>query len=135
MEINVNDMSHYVDMDVWICDYRQPDRSKKPIRKVPPTKVNVRPSSEAKKKIYYSNYFFKPYAKSGKLASTEIKPYDNTGFRSFTGNPVYIFDNEQECIDKWNELIDEEINYWSKRKNTILAEIDETIDTFSKEKR
>ena len=69
------------------------------------------------------------------MALTEIKPYDNTGFRSFTGNPVYIFDNEQECIDKWNSLIDEEISYWKIKKNTILSEINKTIDGFSKEKR
>lgn len=135
MQIDVKDIGHYQDMDVWICDYRQPDRNKKPIRKVPPTKVNVRPSSEAKKTIYYSDYFFKPYSKSGTLASKEIKPFDNTGFRFFSGNPVYIFDVEQECIDKWNKLIDEEIDYWNKRKATILSEIDNQINEFSKIKK
>ena len=130
MQIDVKDIGHFEGQDVWICDYRRPDKTKKPIRKVAPTKVQVRPSSEAKKTAYYSHYFFKPYAKSGKLSSTEIKPFDNTGFRSFTGNPVYIFDNEDECNQQWNSLIQSEISYWKNKSTTILQEINNTIDDY-----
>lgn len=131
MEININDIANYHELNVWICDYRQPDKNKKPIRKVSPTEVKVLHKDLAKKTVYYCNYFFKPYTATGKLASTEIKPFDNTGFRSFTGNPVSIFDNEDECISHWNSLIDKEIEYWNKRKNTVLQEIDATIDDLS----
>lgn len=135
MRIDVTNLEQYEGVDVWICDYRQPDKDKKPIRKVPPTKVNVRPSSEAKKTVYYSNYCFKPYSISGKLTSKEIKPFDNTGFRSFSGNPVYIFDDEQECIDQWNTLINDTIKYWTDRKAVVLTEIDDTIKRLTNEKR
>lgn len=127
MEIDIDEIRNgrYDGRDVYICDYRQ-EIGKKPLRNVPPTKVLVVPSSESKKTVYYSNSFFKPYGKKG-LLSKEIMPFDNTGFRSFTGNPVYVFDNEQECIDKWNTLLDEFIQYWNKERSIAVQKIDNTI--------
>lgn len=115
---------------IYICDYRQPDRNKKPIRNLPPTKVKIFPSSEAKKTVYYSNSFFRPFGKTGKLLSQEIKPYDNTGFRMYTGEPVYAFDNLDEAIKKWNELLEQHIEYWESEQTVVVQKIENKIDEF-----
>lgn len=116
---------------VWICDYRRPDKTKKAIRNVPPTQVVVRNKEEAKKKIYYSESFFSPLKSNGEPSSKEISLFDNTGFRSFTGVALNVFDNEEECIEKWNSSIQEEIEHYQKKKQTVLNEIDSHIETLN----
>lgn len=130
MQIDINTITNgsYDGNIVYICDYRQ-ERGKKPLRNVPPTKVKVLPKTESNKTVYYSQSFFRPYGKNGLLSKT-IMPYDNTGFRSFTGNPVYVFDDHQECIDKWNSLIDEHIQYWEKEKLVAVQHIEDRIVNF-----
>lgn len=115
---------------IYVCDYRQPDHNKKALRNVPPTKVLVRDKSEHNKTVYYSDSYFSPIGKNGKPLSKAIMLFDNTGFRSYTGNPLYAFDDELECQLKWNELIDEQIDYWENRKKTALTTIENTITNF-----
>lgn len=132
MEIDIKDVTNG-SMDgqtVYVCDYRQPDHNKKPIRNVPPTKVKILPNSEAKKTVYYSNSFFKPYGKNGNLTAKEIKPYDNTGFRMYTGEPLYVFDTYKEAVEKWNELLERHIEYWESEQTVIVQRIENKIVDF-----
>lgn len=105
--------------EVWICDLRYENYSEKPIRKVKPTLVTVRNNSELPKgtNIYYSDYHFAIKGKDGKFKNTIIKLFDNTGFRSFPGTPLMIFDNEQECRD-----------YYEDRIAVVRAEFDEYLN-------
>ena len=108
---------------VYICDYRYNDIFNKPIRHVEPTRVIVVSNEELpkNKRIYYSRTHFKPINKSGKVMSKIIAPFDNTGYRNFTGVCVNIFDSMEECIEKYNkqcEYILEEIE--NGKKEAIL---------------
>lgn len=91
--------------EVWICHYNQPDLNKKPLRNVPPTKCLVVCNDELPKNkvVYYSKSHYRPVGKSGNPTSKIISPVDNTGYRSQQGNPLNTFDNEVDCINKWNE--------------------------------
>lgn len=113
--------------NVWVCDFRYRDRTKQPIRNVPPTYVIVTPSSETSKTIYYSHSYFRPIGKNG-ATSRIIKPFDNTGYRSYPGEPLKVFDHEEECVEYWNAVMDEEIEYLNERKKTVLQEIDSDIE-------
>lgn len=132
MEIPISDITHgvYSDKIVYICDYRITDRNKKPIRNVSPTEVLVVHKTESKKTVYYSDYCFKPLGVNGKPLSKIIMPFDNTGYRSFTGNPVFVFDNMDECVEKWNSMIDEHIQYWENEKLHAIQRIDDRIANF-----
>jgi len=118
---------------VWICHYHRPDMNKKPLRNIPPTRVIVRSNDDLPKNktIYYSYTHFCPINESGKRLSKFISPVDNTGFRSKSGTPLYIFDDEQECNDKWNSQIEDHAkilnnlvvssaDFWIEQKNNLL---------------
>lgn len=51
------------------------------------------------KRVYYSDHHFRPLGKKGEPISTVIAPYDNTGYRTYTGISLNIFFNEKECKD------------------------------------
>ena len=84
---------------IWVCDFRQEDLNKKPIRNVSPAQVKVRPSTEAKNTIYYSESFMSPLnKKTREPLSKEIKIFDNTGWRSYAGVALAAFTTEEECV-------------------------------------
>lgn len=112
---------------VFICDYRVPDLNKKPIRSVEPTEVMVMDNEQTKKRIYYSQSHFVALKKNGEPSSKVIPLYDNTGFRSYTGEPVKVFDNITECEAQWNSDLKSVQERWAERRKTALAEIDEQI--------
>jgi len=84
---------------VWVCDFRKPDLDKKPIRHVKPTKVIIKSNEDLPKNktVYYSMNHFSPINNKGKATSKIISPVDNTGYRSFSGVEINVFDNEVEC--------------------------------------
>lgn len=92
---------------VYICHYNRPDLNKKPLRSVPPTKVIIESNDELPKgkKIYYSKSHFVELNKKGSRTKKIHGVYDSTGFRSYQGNPLFIFDNERECKIEWNKQI------------------------------
>lgn len=95
---------------VWICDYRQPDIFEKPLRNVSPVEVLICSNDELPKNktVYYSKDHFKPLNKNGDVIKSKIiSPVDNTGFRAKSGNELYAFDNEKQCIEQWNELLNQ----------------------------
>lgn len=113
---------------VFICDYRVPDLDKKPIRSVEPMEVMVRDNEETKKRIYYSKSHFVALKKNGEPSSKVIPLYDNTGFRSYTGEPVKVFDNMAECEAQWNDDLKGVQERWAERRKTALQNIDDQIE-------
>lgn len=119
--------------DLWISDFRHDDIMNKPIRNVAPTQVKVFSNEDlpANKKVYYASYHFRPVGKNGKLLATVIAPYDNTGFRGYTGSSVNIFLTKDEAVESFKVQCDEVKNQifaakeiWEKRFNDMLAEVD-----------
>ena len=114
MQISTKEMRNGVHDNkiVYICDYNQPDFHKKPLRKISPIQCIIVSNDKLpkRKKIYYSKSHFTPLKKNGEPSKKIISPVDNTGFRWRSGNELYIFDNEKECIEKWNELITYHVN-------------------------
>lgn len=125
MQIDIKKLtqtSEYVGQIFWICDIRQPDLTKKPIRHVKAQPAMLRSNSDLpkNKRLYYSeNHFVKLNAK-GSPTSTVIPIYDNTGYRSFTGTAINVFDNKEECLKFYNEQID-----------TIVKDIEAYISSFT----
>ncbi|WP_336761317.1 hypothetical protein [Paenibacillus sp. USHLN196] len=79
--------------EVWICDYRYNDVDNKAIRHIQPKKVVVVSNEDLpkNKRVYYSEFHFREIKENGKLSSTVIAPYDNTGYRSYGGVSLNIF--------------------------------------------
>jgi len=131
----VRDGKH-IGKKVWICHYNRPDMQKKPLRNLPPTEVLIRSIDDLpkNKKVYYSEVFFSPLNKKGEPLTKVISPVDNTGYRGYCGNEVYIFNNEMECVAHWNvqlnnyfvkldELIFTAADSWRKQKEDLMKSI------------
>jgi hypothetical protein len=114
---------------VWICDYRQPDISIKPIRHVPPTKVIIVSNDELPKNktVYYSATHFAPLSKKGEPLKKIISPVDNTGYRTRSGDEVAVFDNEGECIQHYQSQCDAIMAAFEYEKTQVIQRLDESI--------
>lgn len=103
-------LDNVIGKDVWICDYRINDPNNKPIRNVQPKMVRVFNNDDLpkNKNVYYSPIHFREI-KGDRVLSTIIKPYDNTGFRAYTGVCLNIFENKDDCICYFNGQLKEAI--------------------------
>jgi len=113
---------------IWIVDYRR-GKSGGYVRHVPPTLVKVTCNSELpkNKRVYYSDYHFRK-VKNGKVSKEILAPYDNTGYRSYTGVSVNIFYTYEEAAKKYNEQIEEIIYLYNNEIKNIRNEMDEVND-------
>lgn len=109
---------------VFIVDVRLSDGNAY-LRNVPPTEVMITSNSELpkNKRVYYSNYHFRKLNKKGEPLKQIIAPFDNTGYRSYTGVSVHVFETYEEATEKFNEQLDDIINQYEDRK----AELDSCI--------
>lgn len=137
----MNKHSDLIGQRVWICDYRHNDIANKPIRHVKPTEVIVVSNDDlpSGKVIYYADIHFKPIGKKGTPLKQIIAPYDNTGYRSFTGTSLNIFLTKDECVEhylKQCEEIKKEVEKERKRANErfdkMIEEIDEVLNNIKK---
>jgi hypothetical protein len=121
---------------VWVCDYRQPDLSIKPIRHVPPTKVAIVSNDDLPKNktVYYSKTHFVPVNKKGALLKKVISPVDNTGFRSRSGEEINVFENECECINFYRKQCDDIIKRLEAKKLVAVQHIQSSIDEIKERK-
>lgn len=111
---------------VWICDYHQPDFDLKPRRNIPPTRVMVVPNGD--KKVYYSVSHFVLVDQYGNVKySKSWAPFDNSGYRSFAGHPVSVFDDEIECQTAWRQQISVIITDMQKAKQGAIDRYDGMI--------
>lgn len=106
MQLNINNLSDYEGQIVYICDFRYKDIFKKPIRHVVPVEVLVHSKQilGLKKTTYYSNFCFVPMKNGNLILTKAVSPFDNTGFRSYEGEPVKIFDNMDECVQEYKKM-------------------------------
>ena len=134
MEINIKEITNG-NLDgqiVWVCHYNRPDMNKKALRNVPPTKAIVMCNDKlpSGKRIYYSESYFCALNKDDNPTSKIIAPFDNTGYRSYPGNPLNVFDNESDCNNKWqdelsthikviDDLISLAANHWKNEKTKL----------------
>lgn len=122
---------------VYICDHRFNDINSKAIRHIKPQKVAVISNDDLpkNKRVYYSRYHFRPLNSKGLPTTKIIAPYDNTGYRSFTGVSLNIFLDENECIEYYKKQCDEiisrfeaakieQVNYYNNKINEITQEIE-----------
>lgn len=128
MKLKTKDLQDgkHIGEELWVCDYRYSDFNNKPIRHVPPIKVNCLSIDETDKTVYYSECFFR----EGKKKSSLIKLFDNTGYRSFPGIALEVFTTEQECIDAYNSAknkLREEFKKYKKQQLSILDSIEEGL--------
>lgn len=119
----------------YVCDYRKPDFNKKAIRNVKPILIMVldqKHFEEAGKKyprVYYSNFALIPVDSKGKLKYiTPVPPYDSTGYRSYAGIPINIFDNYKECVDFYNKQVDNVVNEYQKYISTIVDDLTKEME-------
>ncbi len=127
MQINIKDITEgkYNGKYVYISDIRDNGNPfEKLIRNIPPQKVLVRCNKHLNKNktIYYSESHFLGLNKNGEpLKSKVIAPYDNTGYRAFTGTPLKVFDNLKDCEESYN-IQKEVIRNKMKEKIKVLQE-------------
>ena len=119
---------------IWVCHYNRPDLKKKALRNVPPTRVIVRGNNELPKRktVYYSNSFFSPLNKNDEPMSKVIAPFDNTGYRSFAGNPLHVFDNQEDCEQAWNDDVIEVTVRLNERIANIVNELQDELSAITK---
>ena len=115
---------------VYVCDYRRPDLSKKPVRSVAPQAVIIKSNSDLQKgkNIYYSESHFKAVGKNGKELSKIIPLFDNTGFRFHEGTPLKVFDNIDECVKCYRSDLQSVADLIKKKQSTIISSLQSEID-------
>ena len=124
-------LENIIGKEFWICDYRVNDVDNKPIRNVFPKLVRVFSNDELSKNknVYYSPIHFRE-VKGKKVLSAIIAPYDNTGYRAYTGVSLNIFNTQKECrecferqcnqaISQYKKAIEEKTNMYCERINEI----------------
>jgi hypothetical protein len=118
---------------IWVCDFRQDDLNKKPIRNISPTQVKVRPNTETRNRVNYSQSFTSPLnKKTGVPLSKEIKIFDNTGWRSYTGVALAAFTTEEECMAHYATQCDVIIGMLEKALACAGESLKQQIDIVKK---
>lgn len=130
MRIKPEDLEKHCGQKVWVADLRagQHGPMKRLIRSIPPQQVVVRPESEAKKTVYYSEYFFRGLRKDGRESSKEIMVYDNTGYRAYKGVALGIFTTESEAREYFNQQKGEILSRLEENRKNAVRLIDERIE-------
>lgn len=119
----------YINKDLWIAEVNF--KMERP-RIIKPTlaKLVSREEAPKNKRIYYSYTFFKPYNEKGKLLNKVIGIFDNTGYRSYSGNPLSVFETKQEAktwfVEKLSSRIDERII----ERDRIIKSYDSTTQEY-----
>jgi hypothetical protein len=117
--------------DFWIADFRYTDINNKPIRHIPPTLVTIVENEgnlPPLKRVYYSDFHFRPRGKNGVVTAKIIAPFDNTGFRSNTGGSVGIFVDEAECREYYSMQCEAILDQIMKEKALAVSRFDKMLD-------
>jgi hypothetical protein len=133
MNIKLEDLK--AGQKVYICDYRQEDLNKKPIRNVNPMLVQVVSNDDLPKNktVYYSELHFRMIKNKGEgVTARIIPPFDNTGYRSYPGVMLNIFDNYEECADLFKVQIDDVIERLEHKKEFAVIALQQNIDAMIK---
>ena len=129
--------SPYIGKKLWISEFKREDLDKKASRFIRPQKALLRSNSEinSNKRIYYSYNHFVGLNKKGEISKSKIIAiFDNTGYRSYQGTSIQVFDNEQECRESFvaqaeeigrrvDIMIESAKKYWEDIRSEINSEI------------
>jgi hypothetical protein len=111
----------------WICDLRYVNGyNRKPARNVKPALAEIR-STKDREDVYYSDSAFF-------VKSKMIKVFDNTGYRSYRGIPLMVFESEMECKEHYNSQLQNAIDSLTVAKGTAISQLNVIIEKFEKEK-
>jgi len=111
----------------WICDLRHVNGyNSKAARNVKPVLAEIR-STKDRTDVYYSDASFF-------VKSKMIKIFDNTGYRSYKGIPLMVFESEKECKEHYNSQLQKAIDSLTVAKETALSQLDVMIEKFENEK-
>lgn len=128
MRLDINDVvgsEKYVGQKLWVCDYRK-DIDKKATRHVKPTQVYIAGSRDfcdagLEPRIYYSYVGFAKLKKNGEPNLKQlIPPFDTSGYRSYAGIGVEVYDNEEECIEAYNKAVDEVVEKYETELRYVM---------------
>lgn len=131
MKIDITDLTDsekYVGQKLWVCDYRK-ELDKKAARHVKPTEVYVAGSKDfgdigLEPKIYYSRVGLAKLKKDGSPNLKQlVPPFDNTGYRSYAGIGLYVFDNEQECVEMYNKQVQEVLEKYEHELQFVMRRL------------
>ena len=119
----------YIGQELWICDYRYTDFNNKPIRHVPPTKVNCLSIKDTDKRVYHSECFFR----EGNKKSSLIRLFDNTWYRMNpeTGTALNVFTMEEECRKYYlaqKKKLRKEFQEYKKQQLRILEQTEKELE-------
>lgn len=121
---------------VWICDYRLNDSPlEKPIRHVAPIEVIISNNNTLPKNktVYYSSYHFRGITKKGTPSSKIIAPYDNTGYRTYTGVSLNIFLDEIECKKHYRKQCEEIKETIEDTKDSYIRTLEDIMSSVNQE--
>ena len=119
---------------LWVCDLRYKDYSKKPIRNIHPTFVLVCNNSETNQRVNYSYSHFVRIHEDGKTMKGKgiIKPFDNTGYRAYTGIPIKCFETKNECIKYFKNQVSESIQGLRDYLKQFSNDVNDKISSLEK---
>lgn len=63
-----------------------------------------------------------------KVLKQIIAPFDNTGYRSYSGTPVKVFDNIEDCVKAYNEMIGVASNEYTTRIEYLESKKQDLLD-------
>lgn len=120
----------------YITDFRHDDILNKPIRNIAPTQVQLFSNDDLPKgkHVYYAEHHFRAVGKTGKPLAAVIAPYDNTGFRGYTGVSLNIFTTLEEAeayyVKQCEKVLDQvktAQDQWNARFNEMTATVSKSI--------
>jgi len=116
---------------LYITDFRHDDILNKPIRNIVPTEVELFSNDDLPKgkTVYYAEHHFRAISKTGKVLAAVIAPYDNTGFRGYTGVSVNIFKTMEEAKAHYVTQCEAVIRQVEKAKAQANVRFDGITDT------
>lgn len=135
MQYDITDVvgsSKYAGKKLWICDYRK-TIDKKAARHVKPTEVfiadkTIFDAAGLDPTIYYSMVGFATLKKDGSPNLKKlIPPFDNTGYRSYAGVGVAVFDNENECIDYYNGQVEATVAMYEIKIQHVIGQLSQEM--------
>lgn len=126
----------------WVCDYRKDSTDKKANRAIPPTEIMIvtsqdyRDAALKEPTVYYSNVAFAKLDKNGNPKLKQlVPPFDTTGYRSYTGIGINVFDSYDECVKFYNEQIDKIIEMYENKIETIVQSLEYELEEIKKLKK
>lgn len=113
---------------IWVCQYTTKQGASQPIKNIEPGLYEIcenKAFSKTGKTIYYSDVHLRRVLKNGTISKTMTPIYDNTGWKTNPGNPVFFSTQEKPIRDKYSELLENAIDIHKKEISIIQEQINQ----------